>query len=507
MKGKAPIYVAASAVVILVVACCVAVYLPYATSSSKLSIKGILFTLGEEERSIELLVKAEGGAVEVEGVLVNGLAVEKSSISDRILAHGGEARYIFKYPWRMGEEYNIRIDLANGAFLKVKAKAPVVEPNLKLEVCGVEVDRGSDSLKVRVGYKAEGNGTTSLHVMLFVYSSFNATFRNTYIFYDPDYMADEAIRLADALIEHFNSYGVPIYKLNYYALETMCESIGSPMKKSVLILVYPLKDSQGRRLFNVLPAPLLDPNGNGLLRDDSKHGKSRLYDMMFDEGLVLVTVGSLQPHKRILYRDGSYSWSRDYSGLVDVQEFLAGSSSREPILRSALHAYFTYSPTRISGTLGLSMLEAYSMFDGNALERQGLKYYAYGDYTLPLEPGLNLAMPIFIRVGRGGWLAMADESLQLSEGQLAHDLFLVWVHAVWNSEWIPYGWYWDSGCSFYSSSGGLIKASGMLESEAIPLGAANYLLVLRVVGIASCSDTNSGLIIEELMSYEPRERS
>ncbi len=84
----------------------------------------------------------------------------------------------------------------------------------------------------------------------------------------------------------------------------------------ILILVNPLKDNKGNSLTSAIPAPLSYPSNNGYISDNSKYGRSFLYDWMNDKGLVLVTIGSSEPYKRILYSDGDLYLCQGFSTTV-----------------------------------------------------------------------------------------------------------------------------------------------------------------------------------------------
>ena len=162
-----------------------------------------------------------------------------------------------------------------------------------------------------------------------------------------------------------------------------------------------------------------------------------------------------------------------------------------------------YSPIRIAGTLALSYRDVLFGFDKVTMEDYGLRYYSYGEYKVPYKEGeLNLILPIFIRVGDGGWLAIGDEEYWLSDDQIARELFLIYTQAVWDSEWIPYGWYWDSGCAFYISDYGVIKASGTLETELIPSNIVDKKIIVRILTLAHSSELDKDFMIEKLVECE-----
>lgn len=499
MKLKKPYCIAIAIIAVFVIAIVATIYIIRRPSTPLFSVRNISFRLGEDKRSIEFTVSVERGCVKLKDLFVNEAIVPEWEASKHTACEGEEIRCFFYYDWKMDKDYRIKLTTTEGQHAVLTGKSPKFEPSLNLTVRDVNITaQNSDFIQIKTKFEVYGRGVDSLKVLLFAYKSFNDSSRNTYIFYDPDYMAEESIRRADAIISYFNIYGLPIYKLDYQAIEALLRWGTPTAKRCNLIIVNPLKDSLDRRIFNALPAPLLDPNGNGFLRDDSRYGKSFVYDLMKDEGLTLITVGSLQPHKKILYKDGAYIWARDSLEPFDVHFFLTNASNKETIVKNLASSPIDYSPVRISCTLGISHLEASMWFDKDAMEKHRLEYYAYGDYKPRYGNPLNLAQPVFIRVGKGGWLAIGDEGLWLNDEQLAHNLFMVCLQAVWNSKWIPYGWYWDNCCAFYIRRG-LLKVEDCLETELIPLNIINGRVLLRIIGVAYSSDLNTGIIVERTM--------
>jgi len=364
----------------------------------------------------------------------------------------------------MGKVYVIKLVTIDDQSTELTTRAPEITPTFNLEIKETNITLNSKHLKVKVTYKAESNGTDTLHILLFTYLSYEKKNRTLYIFYDPEYMTAESIKRADTIIQYFKTYNVTINKIDYRTLEGLSKE--TP-ERIILIIVNPLKDGHGRRLENSLPAPIIDPDRDGYIKDDSKYGKSFIYDWMEDKGLILVTIGSLQPHKKILYDNGAYTPAKDSYDSFDAHLIFTEASGKESIIKGRF-TIGSYTPVRISGTLGLSYRDASFGFDKDAIERYNLQYYAYGDYKLPYENGtLNLTLPIFLRTGEGGWLAMGDGEYWLSDERLAHDLFLIYLQAVWDSKWIPYGWYWDSG-GVFNSYHGIIRIENSLKTESIP---------------------------------------
>lgn len=368
-------------------------------------------------------------------------------------------------------------------------------PTLKFEITDIAVASNANSTNVRVTYRGETNNTDSLQILLFAYKAFEKENRSLYIFYDSQLMTIDALRRADIIIQYFNAYNVTINRVAFEPLEALSKQ----MSQILLLVIDPLKDNEGRRLEYALPAPLLDSDKDGYVRDDSKYGKSILYDWMKDEGLLLVTVGSLQPHKKILYGDGVYTYTRDSEAPYDTHEFLTDASGNMSLIKGGF-TLGNYTPSRISDSLGLAYRETPFGFDEDVMGGYGLKFYSYGNYKLYWS---NLALPVFIRVGRGGWLAMDDSDYWLSDETLAHDLFMIYQQAIWDAEWVPFGWYYDSGTVFHRYQQGKATLSGNVESESIKLNLVDGKIVLRVLGIAYSSQQQRGLVAERILEVTP----
>jgi len=471
------------------------VYLVNRPPSPSFYIYNVSFTMKENARSISFLIKVERGTIELKELFINDQTVYNWSVDKRVIREGETANCTLNYRWRMGAKYVIKVVTTDDRVAEYEGKAPEIAPSIEFDVKKVEATLHQGSLKVKAVYRLEGNGIDRVHMILFTYSSFERSRRPILIFYDKNYMCDESLKRADAIINYFSKCNVTISKVDYEGLKDLSKN----KPNVVLILVNPLKDGHGRRLRNSLPAPLIDPNGDGYLRDDSKYGKSLLYDWMKDKGLILVTVGTLQPHKRILYQDGVFTRAKDSPKPFDVHLFLTDATGERGIINGS----FTpsqYTPIRISGTLGLPYREIQLGFDKNAIENYGLHYYGYGDYkTFYNHINLNLTLPVYIEVGEGGWLAMGDEEYWLSDEGLARELFLIWTQAVWNSKWIPYGWYWDSSCAFHEGHYGVLKAEGTLETELIPRNIVGDKIAVRILALAYSSELDRNLIEERII--------
>lgn len=460
-----------------------------------------IFNLGVSKRSIEFSVKVEKGNIKLKDLFVNNDTVYDWSADKTIVKEGDQANLTLSYSWIENKEYTLELLVVDNRTTELKVKAPTIMPSVDLEIGNITVIKTSNTIQVSAMYNATGYGTEELQTILFTYLSYKEQDRSIYLFYDKKYMADESIRRADAIISHFSTYNMSIRKVDFPGLSKLAKE----KPKIVLILITPLKDRFGKGLPDALPAPLIDPNMSGSIKDDSTHSKSFLYDWMKDNGLVLVTIGSLEPYKRILKADGSYVSATDSVEQFDAERFLTDANLTatpyEKMIKGGKYMYGSYSSVRISDTLGLSNRQTSFYFDKDVLRRYNISYYGYGDYSLPSEKGfLNLTLPAYLKVGEGGWLAMDDDELSISDNDLAHDLFLIFMQAPWNSMWIPYGWYWDSCGNFTVNPYGMIRSGGILETEAMPFDLFQDKITIRIVCIARSRETGKGIITEQMIT-------
>jgi len=473
------------------------VYIVNRPASPSFHIYDASFKFGKDDRTIELYVQADRGSIELNQFFINKEAVHTWNSDKKAIMKGEKSKCVLDYPWKTGKYYNIKLVTTDDQSAELVTIAPEVTSSLQLELKNVNLSLNSVSLKVNATYRAFSNGTDSLHMLLFTYQSFENKRRPVYIFYDPQYMTEESLRRADAIIGYFGAYNVGIEKLDYSTLKNLSNS----KPECILIIVNPLKDYQGNKIENAIPAPLVDIDEDGFIKDDSENGKTRLYDWMKNNGLILVTVGSLQPYKRIVYRDGIYNRALDSTEMFDAHLLLTEASNEGSIINGSF-VLGNYSSVRISGTMGLSHSESSFGFDKDAMERHGLRYYGYGDYNLSYnQASLNLTLPVFIRVGEdGGWLAMGHGESGLNSEQLAHDLFMIYLQSIWDSEWIPYGWYWDS-VSTFDLFGGEFIVNSSLETS-LPSKIVGDKIVVRLIAITYSSELDSGMILEQIAEHE-----
>ena len=98
---------------------------------------------------------------------------------------------------------------------------------------------------------------------------------------------------------------------------------------------------------------------------------------------------------------------------------------------------------------------------------------------------------------------MDDSEYWLSDETLAHDLFLIYQQAIWDAEWVPFGWYYDAGTVFYRYTQGKATLSGSLETESIPAIVLDRKIVVRVLGIAYSEQQQEGVVVEKIVEETP----
>jgi hypothetical protein len=275
------------------------------------------------------------------------------------------------------------------------------------------------------------------------------------------------------------------------------EELSKLRPKIILIFINPLKNENNNTVDNALISPIIDSDGDGFAKDNSLHNKSILYDWMMDDGLIFITLGSVKSYSNVMSENQELYILKDINNSLNLNLFLPISSEKNIINNN--FQLTEYSPSRISQTLGLSRrIEKYG-YDKNAIEKNGINYYAYGDYVL-YNYGVtyNLTLPVFIPIGEGGWLDVGDENHNMDKEQLAHELFMLYLQSIWDSDWIPYGWYWDSGSSIYNSTGKL-SLNGNLSSENIPSNILNKKISFKIIAFAYNSDLDKMVVTNQIL--------
>ncbi|MCP8311983.1 MAG: hypothetical protein L6M37_03405 [Candidatus Methylarchaceae archaeon HK02M1] len=453
------------------------------------------FLLRPDGRVIKIDVENRGlGAIELNRLFIDGTPILTWLPEKIILEKGEETSITISYHWLPEKIYNIDVYALPDTRGYIEAESPVIEPNITLQLGNCTVQEIDGVKIVSVPYEIESLANDWIHVILFTYQYYDKYPRPLYVFYDPVFMAPSSIERASAFTELALNYGISAQRINY----TMLEAIGKVRPPAMIIFFDPLMDWLGKEVHDALPGVVLDPDEDGHVRDDSAYGKSLLYDWMYDDGLILVTIGSTQPHKYILYTDGRVNFNLDSFKWSDASFFLTSGGEESELFRGNF-GIGDYTPTRITSSLGIERWWSLQAFDKDSMTNEGIEFYSYGDYNLPYQGDLyNLTLPAFIRVGDGGWLALGDDYNQMSDEKVIHDLMMILLHAPWDSIWIPYGWYWDNSAKFYQTQGAEFCVDGTLNTEGIPSHIIDRLTV-RVLAIAYNSDYNEILIQEKFI--------
>jgi hypothetical protein len=455
-------------------------------------IQNISFNLNENSRSIELDILNKRGKLEIKKIIINNHELNNFTVKNITLSDNEKFNCKINYHWKMNELYVIEVISRSGA-ISNKTISPSIEPNIDLNINQINTEVQDDFIKFNVNYNLSSTGTDTIKTILFSYKSYNISDREIYLFYDELFMSDESIDKANTIIMYFNQYNVNISKINYKSLD----EISKLRPKIMLIFINPLKNVKNQTVDNSIISPLIDYDEDGFVKNNSIYNKSTLYDWMMDDGLIFISIGSVKTYSNILSKNREIYSLKDYNNSLNKNMFLPISSPGEKIINSNFHLS-EYFPSRISKTLGLSKRIEPFGYDKNIIEKNGIDYYAYCDYKVYLNEGiLNLTLPVFIPVGEGGWLDLGDEEHIMDKEQIAHDLLMLYFHSIWDSEWIPYGWYWDSGSSVYSSTG-KININGNINSENIPSNIINDKLCLKIITYAYNNDLNKGVFTYQI---------
>ena len=474
------------------------IFLPREDLQSELFISKTNFVLTSDQRIIEMVVENNSDKkVELQQLEINKLPILTWSPQKITLEKGEDTNITVYYHWFPEEYYYIDVFAFPEVHGQIEAISPAIDPNVTLRLGDIKVEEKDDKKLINVPYEIDSVANEWIHVLLFTYRSYDVIIRPIYVFYDPVFMAPKSVQRASEFTDMAMNYGIYIQKINYTEMEIVVQNDSS----SILIFFEPLMNWQGKEVHDALPDIVLDPDDDGRVIDDSIYNKSLLYDLMHDNGLILVTIGSTQPHKYILYSDGRVNFNKDSFKWNDASFFLT-SVGMESELIIGNFGIGDYTPTRITSSLGITRWWSLQGFDKDSMINEGLEFYSYGDYNLLyLKVERNLTLPVFIKVGKGGWLALGDDYNQLSDEIVIHDLIMILLHATWNSNWIPYGWYWDSSANFHQTQGGLFSVNGNLNTEEIPRHIIDGLKV-RILVIAYNSDYNKISLLEELIYLE-----
>jgi hypothetical protein len=455
-------------------------------------IHDISFNLDENSRSIELDILNKRGKLEIKKIIINNYELSNFTIKNVTLLDSEKFNCKINYHWKMNELYVIEVISKSGA-VSNKTISPSIEPKIDIKINQINTEVQDDFIKFNVNYNLSSTGTDMIKTILFSYNSYNISDREIYLFYDELFMGDESIDKANTIIMYFNQYDLNITKIDYDRLD----EISKLRPKIILIFINPLKNENNQTVDNAIISPLIDYDEDGFVKNNSIYNKSILYDWMMDDGLVFISIGSVKPYSNILSQNREIYSLKDSNNSLNKSIFLPISSAEGNIINSNFHLS-EYFPSRISKTLELSRRTESFGYDKNIIEKNGIDYYAYCDYKLYLNDNiLNLTLPVFIPVGEGGWLDLGDEEHIMDKEHIAHDLFMLYFHSIWDSEWIPYGWYWDSGSSVYNSTG-KININGNLNSENVPSNIINGKVCLKIITFAYNQDLSKGVFTYQI---------
>jgi len=415
---------------------------------------------------------------ELDSLFING-SKTFTWIPDKTVLKPGENTSIkvFFY-WFKGKIYNITLtakskeQAVNSSFT---FKAPTFNNVLKINVVNVYTESIDFMNKINIQYNIEALGYSNIYIRLYTFKDFLNESLPIYVFYDYRYMSRNTTNLIDTFILNAERYGLNITRADWSLLEKLAIS----RSKCILIIFYPLSSVNKPILIGSLPSCIIDPNHSRGIADNSKYGKSLIYDWMRDYGLVFITVGpkASQPNIWILYEDG-YA-EKNLDKLSDDDSYMYFTDANNPIL-AGYGGIGNYLGSRIAETLGLHLWKGDWGFDINAMIRMNISFYSYSNWKLIKGSEVfNLSMPCFIRVGRGGWLCLDDYFQPLPMDAVINDLIALIRHSPWSKEWHPVGWMYDSVYT-YESGHNLSKSNTL--TVIIPKSELKGRFIIDIVG-------------------------
>jgi len=427
-------------------------------------------------RGFKLLVVNDGGMdVELSYITINRSKVFTWSPDKEVLKPGEKAVVDVFFYWIKGVKYVITVTgMGKGQYVNssTTVNTPVFSSKLEISITGVHAERIDGGLtRINITYLLESVGYSNVNIRVFTCRSYTNTSIPIYVFYDYRYMPRNTLNLIDKLVGEASKHGVNISRASWERLEELVED----RSRCILILMYPLSSTNIPLLNAALPACIVDPNRSGGIADNSRYGKSLVYDWMRDNGLILVTVGSSasQPNTWILYGDGYAGRNLDKSAYEDSCIQLTDANI---IIMSGSGGCGVYMGSKISETLGLHVWNGDWGFDIDGMIRENIRFYSYANWRLKTPKGVfNLSMPCFVRVGSGGWLSLDNRFLPLPAEAVVNDLVAILKHSPWSMDWYPYGWMYDNG--YVNESGQNITKTGKI-SLTIPHGVKGGIMVV-----------------------------
>ena len=477
------------ALVLVLIIAVVAATLYFQTSTFKgLSIRIVDANtyLAMNGRGFKLLVANDGGMdVELSYITINRSKIFTWSPNKTVLKPGEKAAVNIFFYWIKGAKYIITVTGRSGdqyVNSSTTLNTPTFSNKLEIRITGVYAEKiDSDLTRINIAYLLESLGYSNVNIKVFTCRSYTNTSIPIYVFYDYRYMPKNTLNLIDKLVSEASKHGVNISRASWERLEELVRDRG----RCILILIYPLSSTNIPLLNATLPACIIDPNHSGGIADNSRYGKSLVYDWMRDNGLILVTVGSSasQPNTWILYGDGYAGKNLDKSAYEDSCIQLTDANT---IIMSGSGGCGVYMGSKISETLGLHVWNGDWGFDIDGMIRENVRFYSYANWKLKTPRGfLNLSMPCFVKVGSGGWLCLDNRFHPLPAEAIVNDLIAIIKHSPWSMDWYPYGWMYDNG--YVNEPGQNITKTGRV-SLTIP-HEANGRIILVAAGYDKDNDT------------------
>ncbi len=418
-------------------------------TSSEIEIEQITPVLKQDGRYITLKVKAVGhGEVDIADIYVDQIKIVTYTPNQSHLEPNESANITIMYPWLQESEYTITITTEQKTKTESTVKTPSISPTASLNITGVMNEvlyPDQPILKMTFNYNISSYGFSSAYTGFFLYGEYqNEIERPIYLFYDQYTIPKETLQSAEIFYNLMFNLGMNITKINWNQLSDL---VDSKPQNAILILFNPLMNASGTSFNDAIPSCLIDPNEDGYIKAHSAYQKSLIYDWEKDHGLIFISVGSNQaPSKWIIAKNGTAYKSKDedYSDqfFADTPGAFRGWGPNDMI------------PTRIGQTLGLRNWNSDYYLDTAILNESigANNYYVYG-----LAENTSWANPVYIRVGKGGWLQCSNGS-KLDDKTIAEDLAMIIIHAPWNGEWFgPNSWNYDSGFKTYKPNGGILE--------------------------------------------------
>ena len=425
--------------------------------------------------------------VELNSLLINGSKIF-TWIPDKTMLKPGEntAVKVFFY-WLKGKIYNITLTAKSGDYVVSSSytiQTPMFSDVFNVDVVDVYAESiNGELVKVNVQYFLKALGYSDIFIKLFTFIDYVSTSLPIYVFYDYRYMSRNTSSIIDVFVEEAGKHGLNITKADWKLLEGLALN----RSRCILIIFYPLSSVNNPFLIGGLPACIIDPNHSQGIADNSRYGKSLIYDWMRDYGLIFITIGprASQPNTWILYEDGYAKENLDKFSLDD--SYIYFTDANKPIF-AGYGGIGNYLGSRIAETLGLHMWKGDWGFDIDAMAKMNIKFYSYSNWRL-IKDGevFNLSMPCFIRVGKGGWLCLDNYFHPLPTEAIVSDLISIIQHSLWDKEWYPTGWMYDS--SYTYESGHKVSKSNVLTVTIPNPTAVKGKFILVAVGYSRDSDS------------------